>query len=257
MEPHFIEIVEVKPGHCGGVDDADTDIINTDYNGTFIGGGEVPIIDSQFDAFLGGDDNETNPNTYIIGGCEYVFDNVKFAFLQHLYDIEAGKPSTIDPDKILADMYSEAADLVSVKQAARDVVCGFECFINGVLLRLERAGKIKDIVALIPPKPEFCSGVELDVEALRIYLDGFNVDIKLSTGDDIVIKFDLPEYKEIPQDAAIEVDESHPYAHIYAEFKETETKGRKMLSELIYLDSALHIIIENINKLQEIIAQLI
>jgi hypothetical protein len=255
MEPHFIEIVEIGPGKCGA-EDEEQSVVNDNID-AFVGGGNVPIIDpnfAEFDIFLGGDDLDENPNTYFIGGAEYVFDNVKFAFLQHLYDLESGNPSTIDPDKILSEMYSEASDLVTVKQAAKDVICGFECFVNGTLLRLERAGKLTDMVAVIPPKPDFCHGADLDVFTLHKYLVDFNISIKLTSGATIEIKFNIPEYKEITDDSEIRVPESHPYAHIYAKFKETENKGRKMLSELTYLDSSLHTVIENINKLREIIA---
>lgn len=250
MEPHFIEIVEVN--ECSGGDDNVNDVIDNNTD-AFIGGGNVPEFDPMA-AFLGGDDIDTNPNTYIIGGNEYVFDNVKFAFLQHLYDLESGKPSSIDPDAILTDMYKEVADIVSVKQAASDVICGFECFLNGSLLRLERADVIADITTLIPPKPEFCTGAELDVGAIHQYLANFNVAIVLKSGAKIEVKFEVPEYTELPQEAPLEIHESRPYAHIYASFKETENKGRKLLSELVYIDSVFHIVIENINKLREIIA---
>lgn len=260
----YIEIVEIKPGNC--------ERHFADINDAFIDGGNVPEIDpnyTEFDAFLGGDDLEINPNTYIIGGNEYVFDNVKFAFLQHLYDLEAGKSSTIDPDKLLNEMYTEAGNMLSAKMAIKDVICGFECFINGALLRLERAGKIKDIVAVIPPKPDFCNAnQEADISAVYRYLSGFNIAIKLHdsqtsqpTQNTIDVKFDLPSYNETQVDEEnidiSQIPESHPlfkHADIYAEFKATESRGKKMLSELIYLDSVMHIIVENINKLREIIA---
>ncbi|QKE50497.1 hypothetical protein F-VV10_0377 [Faustovirus] len=245
MNPNFmetIEIAEVSPDKCGSNDN-------------------LNAADHEYDAFLGGDDLEMNPNTYIIGGDEYVFDNVKFAYLQHLYDLEAGKPSTIDPNKILDEMYEQAGDLLTVKSAVRDVICGFECFINGVLLRLERNGSILDIAAVIPPKPDFChtDHRNIDTTAIRRYLSDFNIVINLQNGQSIHVKFDLPEYKEVAEDTTNIDVSTHPllsrHTHIYADFKATESQGKKMLNELIYLDSVLHIVIENINKLRETIAQ--
>jgi len=246
MDEEFIEVVdevECAVTRSGG-DSDDSD----DSDGS----ASDQLIDVADNTWLGGDDVEINPNTYIIGGNEYVIDDVKFAFLQHLYDLENGTESRLDPDEILTKVYDTVDNLASMRKHAADIICGFECFINQSLLQLERADKIKNIAAKIPPKPDFCSGSEVTSDQIYKYLSGFGITMNLTTGNTIDIKFTIGEYTPPVDD--IPINNNPALSALYDKFKETELKSRKLLSEIAYIDNSLHLLIENINKLRKIIA---